>query len=423
MYRVNNLLQTSFCLRSSLASSKRLLATKNPPEQQKRPTYKFRKINKLLVANRGEIAIRILRACSENNIKTVAIYSAEDEGQLHRIKADESFKIGKGLAPIAAYLNIPEIIKVAVKNDVDAIHPGYGFLSENGDFAQACMDAGIMFVGPTPDVIYRMGNKINARQAAIDANVPIIPGTTEAVESLDLVREFVKEHGYPVMLKAARGGGGRGMRIATKESELEEAFQRASSEAKAAVGDGRMFVERLVTQARHIEVQVIGDHHGHVCHLYERDCSVQRRHQKVIEVAPATNLDPDIRDRMTADAVRLAKYVGYQNAGTVEFLLDSQGRHYFIEVNCRLQVEHTCSEEITGIDVVQSQIKIAEGAKLPELGLEQEKIKIMGAAVQCRMTTEDPANNFTPDVGRIDVFRSAEGFGKAIVSLVVVRQC
>lgn len=234
------------------------------------------------------------------------------------------------------------------------------------------------------------------------------------MESLDAVREFVKDHGYPIMLKAARGGGGRGMRIATKESELEEAFQRASSEAKAAVGDGRLFVERLVTKARHIEVQVIGDHHGSVVHLYERDCSVQRRHQKVIEVAPATNLDPAIRDRMTADAVRLAKYVGYQNAGTVEFLLDEQGRHYFIEVNCRLQVEHTCSEEITGIDIVQSQIKIAEGAKLANLGLEQDKIKIMGAAVQCRMTTEDPANNFTPDVGRIDVFRSAEGFGKEV---------
>lgn len=231
------------------------------------------------------------------------------------------------------------------------------------------------------------------------------------MENLDEVRTFVKEHGYPVMLKAARGGGGRGMRIARKESELEEAFQRASSEAKAAVGDGRLFVERLVTQARHIEVQIIGDHHGNVVHLYERDCSVQRRHQKVIEVAPATNLDPVIRDRMTADAVRLAKHVGYQNAGTVEFLLDNQGRHYFIEVNCRLQVEHTCSEEITGIDIVQSQIKIAEGAHLPDLGLEQEKIKVMGAAVQCRMTTEDPANNFTPDVGRIDVFRSAEGFG------------
>ena len=246
---------------------------------------------------------------------------------------------------------------------------------------------------------------------AIDAKVPIIPGTTEAVDKLDAVREFVKEHNYPIMLKAARGGGGRGMRVVTQENQLEEAFQRASSEARAAVGDGRMFVERLVTQARHIEVQVIGDHHGNVAHLYERDCSVQRRHQKVIEVAPATNLDPIIRERMTADAVRLAKSVGYQNAGTVEFLLDNKGRHYFIEVNCRLQVEHTCSEEITGIDIVQSQIKIAEGARLADLGLEQDKIKIMGAAVQCRMTTEDPANNFTPDIGRIDVFRSAEGFG------------
>ncbi|CAF1400254.1 unnamed protein product [Adineta steineri] len=417
MYRVNNLIQTSYCVRSTLTSTKRLLSVKGTQQpQQEKKTYDFRKINKLLVANRGEIAIRILRACTENNIRTVAIYSAEDEGQLHRIKADESFKIGKGLAPIAAYLNIPEIIKVALKNDVDAIHPGYGFLSENGDFAKACMDAGIMFVGPTPDVIYRMGNKIHARQAALDANVPIIPGTTDAVDNLDGVREFVKTHGYPVMLKAARGGGGRGMRIATKESELEEAFQRASSEAKAAVGDGSLFVERLVTQARHIEVQIIGDHHGNVAHLFERDCSVQRRHQKVIEVAPATNLDPKLRERLTSDAVRLAKHVGYQNAGTVEFLLDNHGRHYFIEVNCRLQVEHTCSEEITGIDIVQSQIKVAEGAKLSELGLEQDKIKIMGAAVQCRMTTEDPANNFTPDIGRIDVFRSAEGFGIRIDS-------
>jgi len=408
MYRVNNLLQTSFCIRSTFASSKRLSSA--------RSSFKPRKINKLLVANRGEIAIRVFRACNESNIRTVAIYSAEDEGQLHRIKADESFKIGRGLSPIAAYLNIPEIIKVALKNDVDAIHPGYGFLSENGDFAKACHEAGIIFVGPTSDVIYRMGNKLNARQSAIDANVPIIPGTTDAVDNLDGVREFVKQHGYPIMLKAARGGGGRGMRVATKDSELEEAFQRASSEAKAAVGDGRLFVERLVSQARHIEVQVIGDHFGNVAHLYERDCSVQRRHQKVIEVAPATNLDPTIRERMTADAVRLAKHVGYQNAGTVEFLLDNQGRHYFIEVNCRLQVEHTCSEEITGIDIVQSQIKIAEGASLKDLGLEQDKIKIMGAAVQCRMTTEDPGNNFTPDVGRIDVFRSAEGFGIRIDS-------
>jgi pyruvate carboxylase len=222
------------------------------------------------------------------------------------------------------------------------------------------------------------------------------------------------------MLKAARGGGGRGMRVARKESELEEAFQRASSEAKAAVGDGRLFVERLVSQARHIEVQVMGDHFGQVVHLYERDCSVQRRHQKVIEVAPATNLDPALRDRMTADAVRLARHVGYQNAGTVEFLLDDQGRHYFIEVNCRLQVEHTCSEEITGIDIVQSQIRIAEGARLEQLGLEQDKIKIMGAAVQCRMTTEDPGNNFTPDVGRIDVFRSAEGFGSLSIREIPV---
>ena len=255
---------------------------------------------------------------------------------------------------------------------------------------------------------------------AIEASVPIIPGTTDTVESVDEVREFVKEHGYPIMLKAARGGGGRGMRVAKKESELEEAFQRASSEAKAAVGDGRLFVERLVSQARHIEVQVMGDHFGQVVHLYERDCSVQRRHQKVIEVAPATNLDPAIRDRMTTDAVRLARHVGYQNAGTVEFLLDDQGRHYFIEVNCRLQVEHTCSEEITGIDIVQSQIRIAEGARLEQLGLEQEKIKIMGAAVQCRMTTEDPGNNFTPDVGRIDVFRSAEGFGSLSIGEILV---
>lgn len=373
-------------------------------------------IKKLMVANRGEIAIRVFRACTELNIRTVAIYSEQDEGQIHRIKADESYLVGKGLAPVQAYLSIPDIIKIAKENDVEAIHPGYGLLSESGDFARACIDNGIRFVGPAPDVMHRMGNKTEARKAAIEAGLRVIPGTNQSIIDVKEAKQFCEEHGFPVILKAAYGGGGRGMRVVRTMSELEENFIRASSEAKSAFGNGEMFIERFIEKPRHIEVQILGDFHNNVVHLYERDCSVQRRHQKVLEIAPAPSLPVEIRDRITSDAVKLARHVGYQNAGTVEFLLDKEGRHYFIEVNARLQVEHTVTEEITGVDLVQSQIKIAEGHSLNDLGLRQSDVKIYGSALQCRMTTEDPAKNFQPDNGRIEVYRSGEGMGIRIDS-------
>lgn len=368
-------------------------------------------IKKILVANRGEIAIRVFRACYELNIGSVAIYSEQDKMHMHRQKADEAYLIGKGLAPVEAYLNIPEIIRIAQENNVDAIHPGYGFLSERSDFAQAVIDAGIRFIGPTPEVMAKMGDKIAARQSAISANVRVVPGTDHPIDTTEEAMAFCKEHGLPVIFKAAYGGGGRGMRVVRDMSEVEENFQRATSEAKAAFGNGAMFIERFIVRPRHIEVQLIGDKAGNVVHLYERDCSVQRRHQKVVEIAPAANLDPKVREAMLTDAVRLAKHVGYENAGTVEFLLDETGRHYFIEVNARLQVEHTITEEITGVDLVQSQIKIAEGQLLPDMGLKQENIEPRGCAIQCRVTTEDPAKNFQPDTGRLEVFRSGEGFG------------
>lgn len=368
-------------------------------------------IKKLMVANRGEIAIRVFRACSELNIRTVALYSEQDEGQIHRIKADESYLIGKGMAPVAAYLNIPEIIRIAKENGVDAIHPGYGFLSERGDFAKACAQNGIKFIGPSPDVMYKMGNKTEARKAAIAAGVRIMAGTEQPIIDLKDARLFVEEHELPVIFKAAHGGGGRGMRVVQSLSELDESFTRATSEAKSAFGNGEVFIEKYIEKPRHIEVQILGDHHKDVSHLFERDCSVQRRHQKVLEIAPAPNLDSKVRDLMTTDAIKLAQHVNYQNAGTVEFLLDSKGKHYFIEVNARLQVEHTVTEEITGVDLVQSQIKVAEGHSLKDLGLTQENIKMNGSAIQCRMTTEDPAKNFQPDNGRIEVYRSGEGMG------------
>lgn len=375
------------------------------------PSVEYKPIKKVLVANRGEIAIRVFRACTELGIRSVAVYSEQDVMHMHRQKADEAYLIGKGLTPVEAYLNFPEIIKIAQENDVDAIHPGYGFLSERSDFAQACLDGGLRFIGPTPEVMAKMGDKIAARQSAISANVKVVPGTDKPVEDTAEAVAFCEKHGLPVIFKAAYGGGGRGMRVVKDMSEVEENFQRASSEAKAAFGNGAMFIERFIVRPRHIEVQLLGDKAGNVVHLYERDCSVQRRHQKVVEVAPAANLDPKVRQAMLADAVRLAKHVGYENAGTVEFLLDESGEHFFIEVNARLQVEHTITEEITGVDLVQSQIRIAEGRTLPELGLIQDKIVPKGCAIQCRVTTEDPAKNFQPDTGRIEVFRSGEGFG------------
>lgn len=368
-------------------------------------------IQKLLVANRGEIAIRVFRACTEMNIRTVAIYSEQDMMHMHRQKADESYLIGKGLAPVAAYLNIPEIIHIAKENHVDAIHPGYGFLSERSDFAQACLDSGIKFIGPSPRVVQQMGDKIEARQAAINAGVMVVPGTDVPVKNAEEAVDFCKKHGLPVIFKAAYGGGGRGMRVVRSLDEVAENFERAYSEALSAFGDGSLFLEKFIERPRHIEVQILGDKHGNVVHLYERDCSVQRRHQKVVEIAPAPQLEPSIRDAMTASAIRLAKHVGYENAGTVEFLLDRDGQFYFIEVNARLQVEHTVTEEVTGVDLVQSQIRVAEGKSLPEMQLSQENIKLNGYSIQCRMTTEDPAKSFQPDTGRIEVFRSGEGMG------------
>lgn len=371
----------------------------------------YRPIRSVLVANRGEIAIRVFRACTELGIKSVAIYSEQDKMHMHRQKADESYLVGKGLPPVQAYLNIPEIIRVAKENDVDAIHPGYGFLSERSDFAQAVIDAGIRFIGPTPKVVQQMGDKVAARVAAISAEVPIVPGTPGPITTTDEAMEFCLKYGLPVIFKAAYGGGGRGMRVVRKMEEVKENFERATSEAAAAFGNGAMFIEKFIERPRHIEVQLLGDRAGNVVHLFERDCSVQRRHQKVVEIAPAPHLDSKIRDKMTEKAVQLAKHVKYSNAGTVEFLVDETGNFYFIEVNARLQVEHTVTEEITGIDLVQSQIRIAEGMTLPELGLRQENIVPQGYAIQCRVTTEDPAKNFQPDTGRIEVFRSGEGMG------------
>ncbi|XP_065588315.1 pyruvate carboxylase, mitochondrial [Cyrtonyx montezumae] len=368
-------------------------------------------IRKVLVANRGEIAIRVFRACTELGLRTVAVYSEQDTGQMHRQKADEAYLVGRGLPPVQAYLHVPDIIRVARENGVDAIHPGYGFLSERADFAQACVDAGVRFVGPPPEVVRKMGDKVEARGIAIAAGVPVVPGTSAPVATLAEAQDFAARVGFPIIFKAAHGGGGRGMRAVRGPQELEESFSRASSEALAAFGDGALFVEKLIERPRHIEVQILGDKHGNVVHLYERDCSIQRRHQKVVEIAPAACLDPQLRARLASDAVRIAQQVGYENAGTVEFLVDRDGNHYFIEVNSRLQVEHTVTEEITGVDLVQAQLLVAAGRSLPELGLQQDRVRVNGCAIQCRVTTEDPARGFQPDTGRIEVFRSGEGMG------------
>ncbi|XP_066438591.1 pyruvate carboxylase, mitochondrial isoform X1 [Eleutherodactylus coqui] len=371
----------------------------------------YKPIKKVMVANRGEIATRVFRACTELGIRTVAVYSEQDTGQIHRQKADEAYLIGKGLPPVQAYLHIPDIIKVAKENEVDAVHPGYGFLSERADFAQACTDAGVRFIGPTPEVVRKMGDKVEARAIAISAGVPVVPGTDSPITCVTEAKEFSNKYGFPIIFKAAYGGGGRGMRVVRSYEELEENYTRAYSEALSAFGNGALFVEKFIEKPRHIEVQILGDKHGNVIHLYERDCSIQRRHQKVVEIAPAAQLNPQLRDRLTHDSVKLAKQVGYENAGTVEFLVDKNGKHYFIEVNSRLQVEHTVTEEITDVDLVHAQIHVAEGKSLPELGLKQENIRINGCAIQCRVTTEDPARGFQPDTGRIEVFRSGEGMG------------
>eukprot|EP01060_Flectonema_neradi_P005716 TRINITY_DN1382_c0_g2_i1.p1 TRINITY_DN1382_c0_g2~~TRINITY_DN1382_c0_g2_i1.p1 ORF type:complete len:1187 (+),score=335.52 TRINITY_DN1382_c0_g2_i1:61-3621(+) len=368
-------------------------------------------IKKVMAANRGEIAIRVFRAAAEMGLKTVAIYSKEDATNTHRLKADQAFQIGKNLAPVEAYLNIEEIVRVAKENEVDAIHPGYGFLSERADFAQAVEDAGMTFIGPTPSIVHTMGDKLEAKQAAIQCEIPVAGGAEGAIDDMEQAKSVCDKMGYPIILKAAYGGGGRGMRVVTKPEDLEDNFKRCTSEALAAFGNGSVFIEKFIQKPRHIEVQVLADNYGNVVHLFERDCSVQRRHQKVVEIAPAPNLPDDVRDAMTAAAVKLCKSVGYRNAGTVEFLLDQDNQFYFIEVNPRLQVEHTVTEEITGIDIVQSQIRIAAAESLPELGLTQDEIAFKGAAIQARVTTEDPSNGFQPDTGRLEVFRTGEGMG------------
>uniref|UniRef100_A0A8K9Y0H6 Pyruvate carboxylase n=1 Tax=Oncorhynchus mykiss TaxID=8022 RepID=A0A8K9Y0H6_ONCMY len=364
-----------------------------------------------VLSSPGEIAIRVFRACTELGIRTVAVYSEEDRGQMHRQKADEAYLIGKSLPPVAAYLHIPDIIKVAKENGVDAIHPGYGFLSERSDFAQACVDAGVRFIGPSPETVRKMGDKVEARSLAISAGVPVVPGTDAPISSVGEARVFSETYGFPIIFKAAYGGGGRGMRVVKEYEELEENYHRAYSEALTAFGNGALFVEKFIEKPRHIEVQILGDKYGNIIHLYERDCSIQRRHQKVVEIAPAADLDPHLRDRLTSDSVKLAKQVGYENAGTVEFLVDKHGKHYFIEVNSRLQVEHTVTEEVTDVDLVHAQLRVCEGRSLPELGLTQETIRVNGCAIQCRVTTEDPARGFQPDTGRLEVFRSGEGMG------------
>ncbi|MFT8390773.1 MAG: pyruvate carboxylase [Sporolactobacillus sp.] len=371
-------------------------------------------IKKLLVANRGEIAIRICRACNELGIRTVAIFSKEDINSYHRYKADESYLVGHDKKPIEAYLDIEGIIEIAKEHQVDAIHPGYGFLSENAEFARRCAEEGIIFVGPRPEHLDTFGDKSAARAAAVNAGIPVIPGSGDAVSSLEEVREFGQTHGYPIIIKAVLGGGGRGMRIVRSEKGLEDAFARARSEAKQTFGQEDVYVEKYLDHPRHIEVQIIADEYGETVHLYERDCSVQRRHQKVVEVAPSRGLGEELRHAICDAAVKLMKSVSYLNAGTVEFLVLPTGQFYFIEVNPRVQVEHTITELVTGYDIVQTQLFIAEGYGLhedPVLIAEQKDIHTSGYAIQCRVTTEDPSNNFMPDTGKIVAYRSGGGFG------------
>lgn len=372
-------------------------------------------IQKLLVANRSEIAIRVFRSATELGIRTVAIYSHEDRYALHRFKADEAYRIGKQGEPIRSYLDIPSIVALAKDVGVDAIHPGYGFLSERPEFAKACAEAGIKFVGPSVHCLEALGDKTAARNIAIQAGVPVLGGTKESIETLEEARQKAQEIGFPVMIKAAKGGGGRGMRAVRTAADFDQAFESARNEARTAFGSPEVFLEKFISRAKHIEVQLLGDEHGNLVHLYERDCSVQRRHQKVVELAPAPNLSQKLRDGILEAALKIGRAVNYSCAGTVEFLVDVDAeKFYFIEVNPRIQVEHTVTEEITNIDIVKCQILVAQGTKLAddEIGLgDQANVKLSGYAVQCRVTTEDPANNFMPDYGRVTHYRSAGGMG------------
>ena len=374
----------------------------------------IKKFKRVLVANRGEIAIRIFRACQELGIRTVAIYSEEDKNTLFRTKADESYQIGEGKAPVAAYLGIDEIIDLAKSKGVDAIHPGYGFLSENTEFAKACEDAGIEFIGPTHVMMDRLGDKIKSKIVAEEVGVPTIPGVEAAIQSEEEAVEFADRCGYPIMLKAAAGGGGRGMRIVRNKEDIINEYRSAKSEAAKAFGIDDIFIEKYLENPKHIEVQILGDKEGNIVHLYDRDCSIQRRHQKVIEFTPSQCLTDQQRQDICNDALKIARAVNYRSAGTVEFLLDQNGNHYFIEMNPRIQVEHTVTEMVTGIDIVQAQLLIAQGYTLDsdEIGIRSQKdIFPRGCAIQCRITTEDPANGFAPDTGNIELYRSASGYG------------
>jgi pyruvate carboxylase len=372
-------------------------------------------IKKILVANRSEIAIRVFRAANELGITTVAIFAEEDKLALHRFKADEAYQVGKGLGPIEAYLNIADVIRIAREAKVDAIHPGYGLLAESPEFAEACAEAGIIFIGPSPDTMRMLGNKVAARNLAIAAGVPVMPATDPLPDDIETIKAEAARIGYPLMLKASWGGGGRGMRVIRDEETLLKDAITAKREAKAAFGKDEIYLEKLVERARHVEVQILGDQHGNIVHLYERDCSVQRRHQKVVERAPAPYLSDAERKGITDYGVEIAKASNYYGAGTVEFLMDADtGKFYFIEVNPRIQVEHTVTEQVTGIDIVKAQIHIAEGAAIgtPESGVpKQADIRLNGHALQCRITTEDPEQNFIPDYGRITAYREASGFG------------
>ena len=374
----------------------------------------IKNIKKVLVANRGEIAKRIIRACSDLGIRTVAIYSKEDIYSEHRIRADEAYLIGEHASPLGAYLAIDEIVALAKRKDVDAIHPGYGFLSENADFARACEKAGIIFIGPNSDVLGMMGDKLAAKEMALKCNVQTIPGSKEPLKSADEAVELANSYKYPIILKAAAGGGGRGMRACWNDEEVRTNFELVQGEAKKAFGNDNIFIEKFLVEPKHIEVQILADKYGHTVHLYERDCSLQRRYQKVIEYTPAWSLDEAVREAICADAVKIARSVNYESAGTVEFLVDKSGDHYFIEMNPRIQVEHTVTEMVTGVDIVRAQLLIAAGEPLstPLIGIKsQDDVHVRGYAIQCRITTEDPANNFAPDTGKITAYRGCGGNG------------
>ena len=374
----------------------------------------MKEFKRILVANRGEIAIRIFRACKELGIRTVAIYSNEDKYALFKTIADEAYLVGENKSPVEAYLNIDEIISLAIKKGVDAIHPGYGFLSENAEFAKQCELNGIEFIGPTHEMMDSLGDKIKSKVVAKAVGVPTIPGFEHDIKDVEEAKKLAAECGYPIMLKAAAGGGGRGMRIVRNEEELPFAFNSAKSEAKKAFGIDTMFMEKYLEKPKHIEVQVLGDKYGNIVHLYERDCSIQRRHQKVVEFTPAFSISDKKRSEICSDALKIAKSVKYRSAGTLEFLVDMHGNHYFIEMNPRIQVEHTITEMVTGIDIVQSQIMVAEGYALDsnEIGIKsQDDVKLQGYSIQCRITTEDPTNNFAPDTGKIEVYRTSSGLG------------